>query len=401
MSNEPYQEVTTQSWGGRLKESIKGVAIGFLLIIVAFPVLWFNEKNSVDTAKGLEEGAKNVVEIDLSAITGSADGKLIHGTGNASTPDRLQDSVFGINLNAIHLNRVVQMYQWEEESKSETKEKLGGGTETITTYTYQETWSTNLINSRDFKDPNARTKYANPTRFPYESLSQSAKSVKVGAYPISSGLISQIRAEQNINYLDKSQVNLPGSISQRAKVSEKEIYIGDPSNPKIGDLKITHQVAIPGEVSILGLYKSGVVGPYRTERNTVIERLQSGSHTAAEMFAAAEAENRIITWVVRLIGLLLFFFGFNMVLKPISTLGAVVPIFGNLLGWGISLVSGIVAFILTVLTVGMAWIFYRPILGIALLIVAGGLVYFLYQKKKEVTAPSGSTPGYPLNPKQG
>ena len=32
------------------------------------------------------------------------------------------------------------MYQWVEDSKSETQKTLGGGEETVTTYTYKKEW---------------------------------------------------------------------------------------------------------------------------------------------------------------------------------------------------------------------------------------------------------------------
>jgi hypothetical protein len=103
MANEPYSEVTSQSWGGRLMESIKGVVAGGALFIAAFPVLWMNEGCSVDTAKGLEEGAKIAISIDLSKVSSDNNGKLIQGSGTASTSDRISDSKFGINLSAIRL----------------------------------------------------------------------------------------------------------------------------------------------------------------------------------------------------------------------------------------------------------------------------------------------------------
>ena len=41
---------------------------------------------------------------------------------------------------AAGLNRKVEMYQWVEDSKSETQKTLGGGEETVTTYTYKKEW---------------------------------------------------------------------------------------------------------------------------------------------------------------------------------------------------------------------------------------------------------------------
>ena len=44
-------ETTTESWGSRLGNSIKGVIVGLGLFVLGFPVLFWNEGNSVKTAK--------------------------------------------------------------------------------------------------------------------------------------------------------------------------------------------------------------------------------------------------------------------------------------------------------------------------------------------------------------
>jgi hypothetical protein len=389
MANEPYSEVTNQSWGGRLMESIKGVVAGGALFIAAFPVLWMNEGCSVDTAKGLEEGAKVAISIDLSKYSNENNGKLIHGSGMATTTDTVADSQFGINLKAIKLERKVEMFQNEENVKEETSEKLGGGKETKKTYTYGTTWSSSLINSNNFKDPNAPK---NPSTMPYESENWGASDVKVGDYKISSSLINQISANESIDY-KSAGISIPSSISSRAKISNTEIYLGkDPSNPQIGDIRISHKVANPKEVSILGQLSGGVVGAFKTSRDTTIERLDEGTLSKEDMFAAAQKENAIMTWAVRVGGFFMMYMGLSLILKPISTLGAVVPFLGNLLGMGLGLIAGLVSFVLTIITIALAWVFFRPLLGIALLAVAGGVGFFLWKKKQEMDAKAPTTP---------
>ena len=48
---DEYVEQTTTGLGSRLAQSIKGVALGIVLFIIAFPVLWFNEGYAVKTAR--------------------------------------------------------------------------------------------------------------------------------------------------------------------------------------------------------------------------------------------------------------------------------------------------------------------------------------------------------------
>src|SRR5208337_768512 len=129
-NGDSYTESTSQSWGSRLMESIKGVLVGLVLFIAAFPVLWMNEGCAVKNAKGLDEGEKKVMSVKADAVVDTANnGKLIHLSGMATTDELQTDKNFGISQKGIKLIRKVEMYQWKEESHSEKKKKIGGSEE--------------------------------------------------------------------------------------------------------------------------------------------------------------------------------------------------------------------------------------------------------------------------------
>ena len=101
--------------------------------------------------------------------------------------------------------------------------------------------------------------------------------------------------------------------------------------------------------------------------------------------------NGIFTWLVRLGGFLLMFFGLSMVLKPLSVLADVLPILGNIVEMGNGLVAGIIALVCSLVTIAIAWIFYRPVLAIFLLVLAAGGIFLLWKKrqaKKAAAAPA-------------
>ena len=130
---------TSTSWFSRLGSSVKNVFFGFLLITISVIVLFWNEGRAVKTDQSLKEGASLVVSINAETKDVSNDGKLVHFTGLARTPSVLTDIDFGVGGSALKLARVVEVYQWQEDSDSKTVEKLGGGTDTTTTYTYKKT----------------------------------------------------------------------------------------------------------------------------------------------------------------------------------------------------------------------------------------------------------------------
>ncbi|MCB1157061.1 MAG: TMEM43 family protein [Leptospiraceae bacterium] len=389
-----YTETTTESWGERLMGSIKSVGTGALLFIVSFPVLWMNEGCAVKIARGLSEGAGNVVAVDSSKFESANEGKLVHMSGKAETSEMLKDVTFGISKSAIKLVRSVEMYQWVEEKSSKSEKQLGGKKKTVTTYTYKKEWSSTLKDSKSFrvkKDTKTGVYHTNPASMPYTGETYAAKEVKLGAYVLSPDLISKIGGSKKITLTEAELKNLPFSIKGRAKIHQGAIYIGsDPANPQVGDTKISFEYVEPKEVSIVAQQKGKSFEAYKTKTGTSILMLSEGKKAAKDMFQAAQEGNAMRTWIMRLVGFLMMFFGLKMVFDPLVTLADVVPFIGSFLDIGIGLFAGLFAFGLSFLTIAIAWIFYRPLLGIGLLILAGaaigGAYYLKEQKAKEKQA---------------
>lgn len=137
MAADTYTEVTRRSWGSKLGGSIKGIFGGLVIAAIGVVLLWWNEGQAVTTARSLKEGARDVVSVLAERVDAGNEGKPIHTSGEATTSETLVDPVCGVQVQAIALRRKVEMYQWQESSRSETRKKLGGGEETVTTYTYE------------------------------------------------------------------------------------------------------------------------------------------------------------------------------------------------------------------------------------------------------------------------
>ena len=93
------------------------------------------------------------------------------------------------------------------------------------------------------------------------------------------------------------------------------------------------------------------------------------------MFGAAETENKVLTWTLRLVGLVLMAVGIAMVLSLLSVLADVIPFRGSIIGFGTGLVAFSVASVLSLVTITIGWIAYRPLFGISLLVLAGLAFY--------------------------
>ena len=112
MSDDNVSEVSTQSWFGRIADSIKGMLFGGALAAVAVFVLFWNEGRAVKRAEALQEGGGAVVTVSADKVDPANEGKLVHLTGAATTTETLADAEFGITTNALKLRRVAEMYQW-------------------------------------------------------------------------------------------------------------------------------------------------------------------------------------------------------------------------------------------------------------------------------------------------
>lgn len=375
-----YTETTTTSYGSNLGNSFKGIVGGIILFIAAFPILFWNESRAVKTADALEEGAAAVVSVASDTIDSANEGKLIHITGQAKTDAVLTDTTFGISVPAMALERIVEMYQWEEKSHSEQRDKLGGGTETVTTYTYSKGWFTRAIDSSSFKEQG----HDNPGGMPYEGLKNFAPSATVGAFVLSQQQISNMSPEKTYQ--------LPANVAAPAGFVKSENYYykgANIANPQIGDVRVSFKMSDPQQpVSMVGKQTGSNITSYTTSNGHAINMFKRGTESAEAMFQSAKDSNKMMTWIIRLVCFFMMFTGLKMVFAPLAALGKVIPILGTIVGGATSVVAFLIALVCFFVAVAIAWFAARPVLGIGLLVVAAaGLVaLFIFKKKKKAAA---------------
>jgi len=379
-----------QSWFSRLRESIKSVLFGLFLFVAGFPLLFWNEGRAVRTAKSLEEGAGIVMSVSPDVVDVANGGTLVHVSGFAKTDDSVEDQTFGVSENAIRLSRHVEMFQWVESKSSETEKNLGGSEETTTTYDYTTEWRDSVVDSSKFESPAG---HENPRTFPYDTRSDEAANVSLGAFTLSASQVARLHKSEDL-HLDAS----PGGIPN-AQIHDGVVYLGaDPGAPSVGDARVRFTVVRPGPVSIVARQVGSSFEPYQAEAGGSVSLLEEALVSADAMFASAQRSNTIVTWMVRLGGYLLMFVGLSMTFRPIAVVGDVVPLFGRLLGAGVGIFSAFVAAFFAFSTMAVAWFAYRPLLGITLLVMAGGAVYLLIRavnKKSSSAAPPPPLPPLP------
>ena len=359
--SDQFTEVTTKSWGSRLMDSIRGLFLGLILIIGSLILLWWNEGRAIHTENDLKDGSKNVVHLQTNVPLPENEDKLVHLTGTVNTTDTLIDPDFNIYTNAIALNRNVLIYQWKETSEEITEKNLGGAETTTTTYSYTKNWVSNKINSDNFKKPEG---HVNNSAYSYENSSYEAENVFIDSFKLSKEVIDNISNFETFA-LDSNSKN--GSY----KISSNTIYLGSgnlENNPQIGDVKISFEVVKPSQlVSIISKQSQNTLVPFVGKNGSTINELSFGEVSADVMFKEAISSNKTLTWILRLVGLVLCIFGFNLLFNPLVIIGDFVPFIGSIVGIGTGFLSTILGMIFSFVTVAIAWFFYRPIISIILI----------------------------------
>ena len=380
---DTFTEVSSRSWFSRIGDSIKGIFFGFLLILGAIVLLWWNEGRAIRRIKTLREGLQAVIPVSADSMDSANAGKLVQMSGLATTTETLADYEFGVSANALKLERDAEMYQWVETEKTHTQKNLGGGTTTTKTYDYQQGWRSGRIDSNHFKHPEG---HANPA-IPYSPREFVAGKITVGAFTLSPELVAKINGHEALPVT--STDSLPAPLRATIQLVDGKIYIGSNSaSPVLGDERVSFRVVKPVTVSLVAQQTGNTFKAYRSKVGGSVELLQVGEYSADQMFAHARENNRLLTWGLRLLGWLLMYFGFRLLFAPLEVLADFIPILGSIVGFGTGMLAFFLSAPLSLLVVAVAWIYYRPLFGLALIAVAVAipvLIHKQFKKKPPVT----------------
>jgi hypothetical protein len=146
----------------------------------------------------------------------------------------------------------------------------------------------------------------------------------------------------------------------------------DPGQPAIGEVRVTFS-AVPAAQA------SGELTAFRYPNGYAIALAEPGVASAAVLFHDEKKSEGILTWILRGIGFVVMLIGFVCMTRPLTMLFAVIPFLESLVGAGAFLVAISLAIPVTLLTIAIAWIVHRPLIGGALLVGAIAAWYLLRQ----------------------
>jgi len=203
-------------------------------------------------------------------------------------------------------------------------------------------------------------------------LSDSAKAVLDSLQAVNDSINKQM--ENANNKKDLKYIHQAGNV----------LYFGRvPSSPEAGDVRITFEVVVPAKVTVMAVVDGDTFKPYKAKNGKRFQTLVMGKKSGDEIIDEEKEVNNFFLWILRIVGTLIIIGGLKGIFDFITTLLKIVPFIANIIGWGIGVVCTVVGVAWSLIIIAIAWLFYRPLLGISLLVLAGFLVWVFAFKGKD------------------
>ena len=162
------------------------------------------------------------------------------------------------------------------------------------------------------------------------------------------------------------------------------LYFGRvPGAPEVGDVRVTFEKVVPAKVTVMAVVDGDTFKPFKAKNGKRFQTLVMGQKSGDEIIDAEKEANNMILWFLRILGVMMVIGGLKGIFGFIETILKVVPFIAGIFGWGVGLVCTILGVVWSLIVIALAWLFYRPLLGISLLVLAGFLVWVFAFKGKD------------------
>ena len=162
------------------------------------------------------------------------------------------------------------------------------------------------------------------------------------------------------------------------------LYFGRvPGAPEVGDVRVTFEKIVPAKVTVMAVVDGDSFKPFKAKNGKRFQTLVMGKKSGDEIIDAEKEANNMILWALRIIGIMIVIGGLKGIFGFIETILKVVPFIAGIFGWGVGIVCTVIGIAWSLIVIAIAWLFYRPLLGIALLVLAGFLVWVFAFKGKD------------------
>ncbi len=366
---DEFSEVTSQGFGGRIGNSLIGVLVGIVLFFGSFAVLFLNE-GRVDLSKYARLSA--VMDIN-SRPANVTNGQIVSLNGVVNSSETIGDGLFLKNGKYLEVFRKAEMYAWVEHRRSEThKDAVGGGSTTVTTYSYAKEWTDEP--GKSFH----KSGHENP-EMEIKSATKRVNEIKMGLYKIpTAGL--DLPAEESISPISPELVNLKVNIgSGRNEISGDYIYNGKGGidTPRLGDLRVSYRVLKSGFTgTAFGSIdpENITLKPFSVGNKRIVDKLFGKLYRIfnSDRQAAIQtlhSEFSTLGWILRLTGFIMMWLGIFLVFEPISVLLDIVSVIGTVSRFLIGGIAFLIALPLSIITIIVSMLAHS-VIALAIVVAA-------------------------------
>lgn len=327
-----------------MKNIIRKV-LGIVFIVCAVLLFIWNENKFIDKLIQRDNISDKCVFIKSTSVDDKNDGKLVATNGYIILNDDLVDSIFNVSIRTSKLERVVEMYQYNEIQEDPTDES----------YTYETDWYTEVIDSSKFKN----SEYKNPTSMLYENKTY-YNDTYLGAFKLTNDQIDKLGTKSRYLDLDSdfaSKNNL--NISNEYYTTSEDIDL-----PEVGDIRISFRYNSSSSVSVLAMQKENTFDDYKLD-NQLVNKIYSEKLTKDEIINKSYDISTLSSLIFRIISLVLCVIG--VVLLSFNIINSL---------------------IILLLCTSIMYFKYNIVVSIIALIISFVLIFieykFIYKRKKNV-----------------
>jgi len=417
-----HTDISKTSGCSRLCNSfVTAFCVAPLVILGMCFLLGWNERRAVCSQRAISQGLEEVVEVGCDATASS--GELVKFSCDLKrdglpTFTAAADFSPFLTFQGVGLQTTAEMYQCVEKSQSKTtKDRVGGGSTTITTYTYERQWVSSHVDSSRFQKKSSRSFKDNcgegaenpswPSAAPATNT-QHAASGSIGPYTVPHGsFLSKVPLDDPLE-ADSTPVGWARN--------GFEYTLSSTDRPNsLGSVRVRFHGNNWEHVrmTVLGRNNDGVLERWTAPDSWLcsgfqLGELRMGTHGKDELFAALQAESSVLTTVLRLVAFLVMWMGFCCIFKPLEVAADCIPWIGPCLGDKVACIIGIAtcpaACGCSLGVAGAVWVVMRPVVGICMLSVFGlclcGFVTCITVNRRAVrggpeaqsSAPTGAEP---------
>jgi len=266
-------------------------ALNIAIVVIGLIVLAYGLTQKSESTVFVNEVGEAVTEANAELIDDANEGKLVIVSGQIAATSTLKDEFFDISMSTVKLKRVVEMYQWAQNCENDC--------------VYYQTWSENVIDSKNFDDA-----HQNPDTKQYESKEYFEENVHLGAYTLPEKLVNDlyydtVMGPDEISGVYAGRYNLIGEYITNSE---------NPETPAVGDFRISYKYVKDKDVTVVAKQSEGSFAPYYTENKKEIYEISDGIKTTDEYIASMERGYSVLGVVLAIVGAVFLAFGIGAII---------------------------------------------------------------------------------------